>query len=73
MRILKLFVLVFILTSCNQRNVVKSSLNNDSTRVDSKYSKGIWVSYFRKTKTPLGAILKLKIISESGLKKIKLR
>src|ERR1035437_3714439 len=65
MRILKLFVLVFILTSCNLRKVVKSSLTSDSTRVDSKYSKGIWVSYFKKTKTTLGAILKLKIINDS--------
>jgi hypothetical protein len=41
-------------------------LTSDSISVDSKYAKGTWTSYFKKTKTPLGAILKLKIINDSS-------
>jgi len=66
MRILGILFICIILTSCNHKNIVKSTLTSDSIRVDSKYTKGIWVSYFKKTKTPLGAILKLKIINDSS-------
>jgi len=66
MRILVILTICFILTSCNQKNIVKSTLTSDSIRVDSKYSKGIWVSYFKNFKIPLGTILKLKIINDSS-------
>jgi hypothetical protein len=65
MRILGILFICIILSSCNHKNRVKLTLTSDSIRVDSKYSKGIWVSYFKKTKTTLGAILKLKIINDS--------
>ena len=65
MRILVILTICFILTSCNHKNIVKSTLTSDSTRVDSKYSKGIWLSYFKNFKISLGTILKFKIINDS--------
>ena len=65
MRILGILFICIILTSCNHKNFVKSTLTSDSTRVDSKYSKGIWLSYFKNFKISLGTILKFKIINDS--------
>lgn len=62
-----LIVLTFgLLTSCNQKKRIDSSLKSDSLIVDSKYVKNTWNNYFRTLKTPLGVTIEFKLINDSN-------
>lgn len=66
MRILGIIFILFIEASCHQRNVIATSSNSDLLRVDAKYVKGTWTSYFQPIRTPLGITIRFKIINDSS-------
>mgnify|MGYP001171527670 CR=1 FL=1 len=65
MRFFLIVLVLGLLTSCNQKKRIDSTLKSDSLIVDSKYVKNTWNNYFRPIKTPLGITIEFKIIEES--------
>ena len=66
MRIIAIILSFLFLTSCNHKKPVNTLLKSDSLRVDSKYVKGTWISYFQTFKAPLGVTIKFKILNDSS-------
>ena len=67
MKVFTAILLFLFLMSCNSTYQVNSTVtNNDSIRVDSIYGSGIWLKYFRASKTPHGTTINLKVINDSS-------
>lgn len=65
MKVLLIILSFYPLILSGQNRYFDPVVKNDSAIVDSKYIRGTWSTYFQTVKTPLGAIFRLKIITDS--------